>query len=156
MKKFLFAAMAVVMLASCSEDAPFSYRGLALSMPASQFADSMMARGFAIDSAASDSGRIMVFANPAEKYRVLLAMEGEKVQAVQENYKLSTNDSTSMMWQQLRDGLEKELDAWPNCPVLKDNHKIAKFDAETGLITIEMKNTYTPTLSVLYQPKKGE
>jgi len=98
----------------------------------------------------------MVFANPAEKYRVLLAMEGEKVQAVQENYKLSTNDSTSMMWQQLRDGLEKELDAWPNCPVLKDNHKIAKFDAETGLITIEMKNTYTPTLSVLYQPKKGE
>lgn len=156
MKKLLFAFVALVALASCSENTPFSYRGLPLSMPVAQFVDSMQTRGFAIDSAASDSGRIMVFASPAEHYRVLVAYKESRLEAVQENYRLSTNDSTRMMWQQLRDGLEKELDAWPDCPVLKDNHKVANFDASDGIISIEMKNTYTPTLSVRYTPKKNK
>jgi hypothetical protein len=156
MKKLLFAFVALVAMASCSENTPFSYRGLPLSMPVAQFVDSMQTRGFAIDSAASDSGRIMVFASPAEHYRVLVAYKESRLEAVQENYRLSTNDSTRMMWQQLRDGLEKELDAWPDCPVLKDNHKVANFDASDGIISIEMKNTYTPTLSVRYTPKKNK
>ena len=72
---------------------------------------------------------------------------------IQETYELSTNDSTRNLWQQLRDNLEKELDAWPNCPVLGDDHKVAKFETEGGFITVTLKNTYTPTLNVLYQTK---
>ncbi|MBP3777028.1 MAG: hypothetical protein IJ069_03065 [Prevotella sp.] len=156
MKKTAFIFVAVMMLvASCSKtEKPFNYRGLPLSMTTAQFVDSMQARGFAIDSAASDSGRTVVFASTAQKYRVLLAFQDEKIAAVQENYAFSTNDSTRQLWQEIRDGLEKELDAWPNCPILKDDHKVAKFDASDGIISVILENTYKPTLSVRYDPKK--
>ena len=125
-------------------------------MPAQQLVDSMLARGFAIDSTASDSGRTVVLANAAEPYRVLVAFDGNKLQAIQENYVVSSNDSTRMLWQQLRDGLEKELGAWPDCPMLKEDHKIANFDASDGFISVILENTYTPTLTVQYTPKKSE
>ncbi len=125
MKKLVFALMAVAaMCVACQESsAPvnFNYRGLAFTLPVSQFVDSMMARGFAVDSAASDSGNNVVLASPAEHYRVLAAFKGEKLMVVQETYNLSTNDSTRQMWQEIRDGLEKELGAWPDCPVLKED-----------------------------------
>ena len=156
MKKavFLFVAMLMVFACSKNERAAFNYRGLPLALTATQFVDSMLARGFAIDSAASDSGRIVVFANNQQKYRVLMAVIGEKVTAVQEKYSLSTNDSTRRLWQELRDGLEKELGAWPDCPMLKDDHKVANFDANDGFISVQLENTHKPTVTVLYQPKK--
>ena len=109
--------------------------------------------GFAVDSAASDSGKTVVLASPAEHYRVLAAFTGEKLTVVQETYNLSTNDSTRQMWQEIRDGLEKELGAWPDCPILKDDHKEANFDAGEGLISVLLENTYTPTLTVRYKKK---
>jgi hypothetical protein len=158
MKKSLFVILAVVAPCACGgkDSAPFNYRGLAFTMPVTQFVDSMQARGFAVDSAASDSGRTVVLASPKEKYRVLVAFHDQQLQAIQENYSLSTNDSTRRMWQQLRDGLEKELGAWPDCPMLKDDHKIANFDATDGIISVILENTYRPTLSVRYTPKKPE
>ena len=85
-----------------------------------------------------------------------MAFAGNKLQVVQENYEVSSNDSTRMLWQQLRDGLEKELDAWPDCPILKEDHRIANFDTSTGFISIILENTYTPTLAVRYEPKKAK
>lgn len=141
-------------IASCSDkQKPFNYRGLSFQLTTSQLVDSMLARGFAVDSAASDSGRIVVLAKSGERYRVLVAYNGDKLQAIQENYSMSTNDSTRQMWQQLRDGLEKELNAWPDCPMLKDDHKIANFDASNGIISVTLENTYRPTLNVRYTPK---
>ena len=155
MKKTAFLFVTMMMLIACSKtEKPFNYRGLPLSMTTTQFIDSMQARGFAIDSAASDSGRTLVFAGKEQKYRVLLAFQKDDIVAVQETYLYSTNDSTRMMWQEIRDGLEKELGAWPDCPILKDDHKVAKFDASDGLITVFLENTYKPTLSVRYDPKK--
>ena len=34
-----------------------------------------------------------------------------------------------------------------------DDHKIAKFEADGGFITVTLENTYKPTLTVLYQCK---
>ena len=154
MKKLAFLFVSLTVLLACSEEkAPFNYRGLPLSLKTSQFVDSMLARGFAVDSAASDSGKTVVFAGDQLKYRVLMAFAGEKVAAVQETYNLSTNDSTRQMWQEMRDNLEKELGAWPNCPMLKDDHKIANFDAEDGIISVILENTYKPSLTVRYMPK---
>lgn len=156
MKKIALSLLAVMVFAACSQKAPFNYRGLPFTLTMTQFTDSMLARGFAVDSAASDSGRTLVFAKAGERYRVLAAYKQDKVQAVQETYSLSTNDSTRQLWQQLRDGLEKELGAWPDCPMLKDDHKIANFDATDGIISVILENTYRPTLSVRYTPKKPE
>lgn len=157
MKKLIFAFMAMAAMVACQkEHAPFNYRGLAFSLPVTQFVDSMQARGFAVDSAASDSGNTVVLANAAEHYRVLAAFKGEELLVVQETYNLSTNDSTRQMWQQIHDGLEKELDAWPDCPVLKDDHKEANFDTGDGIISVLLENTYTPTLTVRYTKKSGQ
>ena len=157
MKKLVLSLMALVALCACEkEHAPFNYRGLAFDLPVNQFVDSMIARGFAVDSAASDSGRTVVLANPAEHYRVLAAFNEQQLQVIQETYQMSTNDSTRNMWQQLRDGLEKELNAWPDCPILKDDHKEANFDTGDGLISILLENTYKPTLTVRYTKKAAK
>lgn len=152
MKKLAFFLMGLLMLAACSEQTPFAYRGLPFTLSTTQLRDSMRARGFDIDSAAS-SQTTMVLANPAVRYRVLVAYSGDKLLAIQENYLLSTNDSTRRMWQQVRDGLEKELGEWPNCPILKDDHKVANFDATDGIISVTLENTYRPTMMVKYTPK---
>lgn len=152
MKKLAFFLMGLLMLAACSEQTPFAYRGLPFTLSTTQLLDSMRARGFDIDSAAS-SQTTMVLASPAVRYRVLVAYSGDKLLAIQENYLLSTNDSTRRMWQQVRDGLEKELGEWPNCPILKDDHKVANFDATDGIISVTLENTYRPTMMVKYTPK---
>ena len=157
MKKLILLAVAATALCACGgSDAPFSYRGLAFSTPVSQFIDSMAARGFAIDSAASDSGRLVVLANPQEHYRVLAAFEGDQLQAIQEHYHVSTNDSTRRLWQQIRDNLEQELGEWPDCPMLKDDHKIANFDTGTGFVSVILENTHRPDLKVQYSLKKSK
>lgn len=157
MKKLFIAVMAFLALSACNSDkSDFLYRGLSTSLPLNVFIDSMVQRGFAVDSAAApdSTGRVVVLKNPAEKYHVLLGQADGEIQAVQENWVLSTNDSTRQMWQKLRDDFEKETGAWPNCPMLKDDHKVAKFELESGFVTITLKNTYTPTLNVLYELKK--
>lgn len=125
-----------------------------MSTPFKTFCDSLVARGFAIDSAKTDSDFSRVsMVNPAEKYRLMIAQHNDTIDALQENYIISTNDSTRKMWQQIRDDFEKQIGAWPN--MLKDgeDHRIAKFEAEGGFITVTLENTYKPTLSVLYQAK---
>ena len=157
MKKLFIAVMAFLALSACNSDkSDFLYRGLSTSLPLNVFIDSMVQRGFAVDSAAApdSTGRVVVLKSPAEKYHVLLGQSDGVIQAVQENWVLSTNDSTRQMWQKLRDDFEKETGAWPNCPMLKDDHKVAKFELESGFVTITLKNTYTPTLNVLYELKK--
>ena len=154
MKKTVFLLVSLMLVIACSkQEKPFNYRGLSLAMSTSQFVDSMKARGFAVDSAASDSGRTVVFASTQQKYRVLVAFAGQKLAAVQEQYTLSSNDSTRRMWQEMRDGLEKELGAWPDCPLLKGDHKVANFDASDGIISVILENTYKPTLTIRYLPK---
>ena len=155
MKKLLFVFMALMVFAACTKErAPFNYRGLPFALSTSQLIDSMQARGFVYDSVASDSGRTAVFAKSGVPYRVLVAFAGEKLRAIQETYALSTNDSTRRLWQQIHDDIEKELDAWPDCPILKEDHKVANFDATDGMISVILENTYTPSLTVRYIVKQ--
>ena len=156
MKKFLSVSFAaVIALCACnSEKKPFTYRGLSMAMPFEAFIDSLQQRGYAIDSAKTDSAFTrVVMSRTGDHFRLMIAQDNGLVQALQENYTLSTNDSTRRFWQELRDGFEKELGAWPNMPKHGDDHKIAKFEADGGFITVTLENTYKPTLTVLYQSK---
>lgn len=156
MKKIFLAVMAVVILCACGsgDGKNFEYRGLSLNQPFKAICDSLQLRGFAVDSAKSDSaGNLIVMGNPNVRYRLVMAQRNDTLLALQENYSLSSNDSTRQLWQQLRDQFEKELDAWPNMPKHGDDHKIAKFEADGGFITVTLENTYTPTLQVLYEVK---
>ncbi len=151
------AIAAVALVCACSSEVePLKYRGLSMGLPASQFIDSLQARGFVIDSAHSDSGELAVMYSDAVTYKMLVAFKGEQLLAVQDNYTATSNDSTRRLWQQLRDDFEKELGTWPNCPKLGDDHKIANFETDGGFISVILKNTYTPTLQVRYETKKDE
>ena len=156
MKKIILAMMAIVAFGACSKkEKDLSYRGLSMGLPFQTFIDSLSARGFAVDSAKTDSAFTrVVMANPNENYRLMLAQKDGQLLALQENYKISTNDSTRQLWQQIRDDFEKELGAWPNMPKHGDDHKVAKFETAGGFITQKKKNTYTPTLQVLYEKKQ--
>ena len=156
MKKFFVVFVAVMALYACSSgEKDLKYRGLSMALPFKTFCDSLQARGFAVDSAKTDSAWTrVVMAKPGEKFRLMLAQKDGTLLALQENYKISTNDSTRNLWQQLRDDFEKELGTWPNMPKHGDDHKIAKFENEGGFITLTLENTYTPTLQVLYEVKQ--
>lgn len=158
MKKMILALVALTALCACNQEVKtLSYRGLPMDMPMKSFCDSLQARGFVIDSAQSakmdSTGNTIVMSNDQTRYRLVIAGNDKSLTALQENYLLQTNDSTRNQWQTLRDNFEKELDAWPNCPILKDDHKVAKFETDGGFITVTLENTYKPTLSVLYQVK---
>ena len=155
MKKIILALMAIVALGACSGgEKDLKYRGLSMALPFQTFCDSLTARGFAVDSAKTDSAFTrVVMAKPNELFRLMLAQKNGQLLALQENYKISTNDSTRQMWQQLRDDFEEELDSWPNMPKHGDDHKVAKFETAGGFITLTLENTYTPTLQVLYEKK---
>ena len=155
MKKLIFALIAIVALGACSGgEKDMKYRGLSMALPFQIFCDSLTARGFAVDSAKTDSAFTrVVMANPNENFRLMLAQKDGQLLALQENYKISTNDSTRQLWQQMRDDFEKELGTWPNMPKHGDDHKVAKFETEGGFITLTLENTYTPTLQVLYEKK---
>ena len=155
MKKIILALMAIVALGACSGgEKELKYRGRSMALPFQTFIDSLTARGFAVDSAKTDSAFTrVVMAKPNENFRLMLAQKDGQLLALQENYKISTNDSTRQLWQQLRDDFEKELDSWPNMPKHGDDHKVAKFETAGGFITLTLENTYTPTLQVLYEKK---
>ena len=155
MKKIILALMAIVALSACSGgEKELKYRGLSMALPFQTFIDSLTARGFAVDSAKTESAFTrVVMAKPNELFRLMLAQKNGQLLALQENYKISTNDSTRQMWQQLRDDFEEELDSWPNMPKHGDDHKVAKFETAGGFITLTLENTYTPTLQVLYEKK---
>ena len=155
MKKIILALMAIVALGACSGgEKELKYRGLSMALPFQTFIDSLTARGFAVDSAKTDSAFTrVVMAKPNELFRLMLAQKNGQLLALQENYKISTNDSTRQMWQQLRDDFEEELDSWPNMPKQGADHKVAKFETAGGFITLTLENTYTPTLQVLYEKK---
>ena len=156
MKKIFVALMALVALCACSggEKKGLAYRGLSMDLPFRTFIDSLQARGFAIDSAKTDSDfQMVVMGNDAVRYRLVVAQKDGGVAALQENWLLQSNDSTRKMWQELRDEFEKNLGAWPNMPKHSDDHKIAKFEDEGGFITLTLENTYRPTLTVRYDKK---
>jgi hypothetical protein len=156
MKKIFVALVGIVAICACSnnDSKSLTYRGLPMDIPFQSFCDSLIARGFTVDSAKTDSAfSRVVMTKTGEKFRLMLAQNDGSLIALQENYTISTNDSTRRLWQQLRDDFEKELGSWPNMPKHGDDHKIAKFEADGGFITITLENTYKPTLSVLYQVK---
>lgn len=155
MKKIFLAVMAFVALCACnSEKKDFTYRGLSMALPFQTFIDSLQQRGFAIDSAKTDSNfQMVVMGSNLVRYRLVIAQKDGQVAALQENWTLNSNDSTRTLWQQMHDDFEKQIGAWPNMSKHGDDHKIAKFEDEGGFITLTLENTYRPTLSVRYDKK---
>ena len=78
MKKLFVALVAIAALCACgnSEKKYLNYRGLSMGMPFKTFCDSLTARGFAVDSAKTDSSFTnVVMVKEGELYHLILAQE---------------------------------------------------------------------------------
>ena len=76
MKKLFVALVAIAALCACGngEKKYLNYRGLSMGMPFKTFCDSLAARGFAVDSAKSDSDFTTVSMYKTDlNYRLMLA-----------------------------------------------------------------------------------
>ena len=85
MKKLFVALVAIAALCACGsgEKKYLDYRGLSMGMSFKTFCDSLTARGFAVDSAKSDSDftKVSMF-NPALNYRIMLAQHNDTLVAL--------------------------------------------------------------------------
>lgn len=151
MKKIVLAAMALVFICSCSGERGYlDYRGLSMGMPYKAFADSLSGRGFAVDTLAS-TGSTAVWFKPGEMFTVSVSQHNDTIDVIQESYAATYNDSTRNLFSELRDKFERELNVRPYLPVRGDDHKVARFESTKGTLTLMLENTYTPSLSVLYE-----
>jgi hypothetical protein len=150
MKKLLMAVVAMIVLCACnSERGYLDYRGLSMGMSAKAMCDSFIERGFLIDSVTTDSGSTYALYSNTEKYRISIYYENDTINDVVESYAATYNDSTSNLWQQLRDKMANDIHM-PYMTHRADLHKEAVFKTDEGTITLILLNTYTPTLSIRY------
>ena len=154
MKKLLFAALAAIVFSACSGEREYlKVKGLSMGLPAKAFADSMIARGFQLDSAHSGSEMKVFFRPDQPAYSVTVASAKDKITAVEEDYRATYNDSTRLLWQTLRDSLVEVLGRNPGVPKRGDDHKIAEFETQEYKLVVTLDNHSVPFLSVFYEMK---
>jgi very-short-patch-repair endonuclease len=86
-------------------------------------------------------------------YSITIASQGDKITAVEEDYRATYNDSTRALWQELRDGFVEELGRQPGIPKRNDDHKIADFETSEYHLMVTLDNRSVPFLSVFYEMK---
>ncbi len=151
MKKLLFAFAAVVMFCACNSEREYlDYRGLSMGMSAKNMCDSFISRGFAIDSVLSDSGRIYSLTSPQVAYRISIFYANDTISDIIESYTASYNDSTSQLWQHMRDSIYELQGRQPLMAHRADLHKEAIFQTDAGTINVKLLNTYSPTFEIRY------
>jgi len=143
MKKLLFACSLLLALASCGEREYLSYEGLSMGMPAKDFADSIVARGYVIDSSLSTFGTSVSrveMKNPAdEDYQLSIISKNDTLLTVEEIFTREKITETRSMWKQKREAFVKELGPCA-APTLNDDHKVAIFKSKRGTLTLILQN----------------
>lgn len=154
MKKLLLPLIALMVMAACNSERTYlSYRGLSMGMPASVVADSLQARGLALDTAQSDSSRVVLNCE-SDHYTVTLFCQNDTLSDIVEAYAATTNDSTAALWQTMRDDFEKQFGRMPGMTHRADLHKEAVFETDGGTLILTLLNTYTPTVTARYSTSK--
>ncbi|UKK48092.1 hypothetical protein L6475_12930 [Prevotella sp. E9-3] len=150
MKKMIFAFMAVIALCACKGEREYlDFRGLSLGMSAKAMCDSLLERGFALDSNLTDNSVYVLF-NNQENARVDITMHNDTISDVLESYEASYNDSTLGIYN-ARHKEFTELYGWANMKHDGDLHKEANFQVgDKGGLELILLNTYSPTVSVRY------
>lgn len=150
MKKMIFAFMAVIALCACKGEREYlDFRGLSLGMSAKAMCDSLIERGFALDSNLTDNSVYVLF-NNQENARVDITMHNDTISDVLESYEASYNDSTLGIYN-ARHKEFTELYGWANMKHNGDLHKEANFQVgDKGGLELILLNTYSPTVSVRY------
>lgn len=128
-----------------------SYHGISMGFPYRVFYDSLTNQGFKVNPKDTTSNQICFIKEGCPNHVVILKLKDEFVDVIQENYNASSNDSTCLLWQHMCDSLEQTIGVKPNILANKENNKSAVFDNKGGCISVLLENTYTPSMSVVYE-----
>jgi hypothetical protein len=155
MKKLLLAVVAVVALCACKGEREYlNFRGLSLGMSAKAMCDSLMLRGFELDTNLTDETTYVLY-NSGELCRLDIRQHNDSIDDLLESYAATYNDSTSQLWQRMHDEFQKEF-GWPEMAHRADLHKEAIYRTGRGELVLTLLNTYTPTLTVRYSTTPDE
>ena len=156
MKKTMMAVVTAAVVGACSSEPKYlSYEGLSMGLPAKVFADSLLKRGMVVDTLNEETDRVVMLM-PGETKKVTVIMNGEAVASVQESYEATYNDSTRQLFKKYYDRLVEEINPYPEMPKNAEDHKEARFQADEGMVTLILENTYTPSFGIVYENKQSE
>ncbi|MBS7284130.1 MAG: hypothetical protein SPI57_00365 [Prevotella sp.] len=156
MKKTMMAVVTAAVVGACSSEPKYlSYEGLSMGLPAKVFADSLLKRGMVVDTLNEETDRVVMLM-PGETKKVTVIMNGEAIASVQESYEATYNDSTRQLFKKYYDRLVEEINPYPEMPKNAEDHKEARFQADEGMVTLILENTYTPSFGIVYENKQSE
>ena len=156
MKKTMMAVVTAAVVGACSSEPKYlSYEGLSMGLPAKVFADSLLKRGMVVDTLNEETDRVVMLM-PGETKKVTVIMNGEAIASVQESYEATYNDSTRQLFKKYYDRLVEEINPYPEMPKNAEDHKEARFQADEGMVTLILENTYTPSFGIVYENKLSE
>ena len=156
MKKTMMAVVTAAVVGACSSEPKYlSYEGLSMGLPAKVFADSLLKRGMVVDTLNEETDRVVMLM-PGETKKVTVIMKGEAIASVQESYEATYNDSTRQLFKKYYDRLVEEINPYPEMPKNAEDHKEARFQADEGMVTLILENTYTPSFGIVYENKQSE
>ena len=150
MKKLILAAVIVVSLCACKGEREYlDFRGLSLGMSAKAMCDSLLNRGFVLDSNLTDESTFVLH-NDQDLSRVDIKFYNDTISDVLESYAATYNDSTTNLFKR-RHKEYTDLYGWANMTHDADLHKEAHYQTggKGGLVLI-LHNTYSPTMQVRY------
>ena len=156
MKKTMMAVVTAAVVGACSSEPKYlSYEGLSMGLPAKVVADSLLKRGMVVDTLNEETDRVVMLM-PGETKKVTVIMNGEAIASVQESYEATYNDSTRQLFKKYYDRLVEEINPYPEMPKNAEDHKEARFQADEGMVTLILENTYTPSFGIVYENKQSE
>ena len=156
MKKTMMAVVTAAVVGACSSEPKYlSYEGLSMGLPAKVFADSLLKRGMVVDTLNEETDRVVMLM-PGETKKVTVIMNGEAIASVQESYEATYNDSTRQLFKKYYDRLVEEINPYPEMPKNAEDHKEARFQADEGMVTLILQNTYTPSFGIVYENEQSE
>ena len=152
----MMAVVTAAVVGACSSEPKYlSYEGLSMGLPAKVFADSLLKRGMVVDTLNEETDRVVMLM-PGETKKVTVIMNGEAIVSVQESYEATYNDSTRQLFKKYYDRLVEEINPYPEMPKNAEDHKEARFQADEGMVTLILENTYTPSFGIVYENKQSE
>ena len=150
MKKLFLVVMGIVALCACKGEREYlDFRGLSMGMPAKAMCDSLLARGFELDSNLTDEN-VFVLTNAEDHSRVDIKFVNDTINDILESYAASYNDSTIGIYN-ARHKEYTDRYGWCNMKRNADLHKEANFQVgDKGGLMLILHNTYSPTVSIHY------
>lgn len=158
MKKIMIATM-VALVALCSCDGEQKYldlKGLSMGLEPEVFVDSLLNRGYEIDTTMKEvENNIFLVNNGEEKSTMTIEVDTFGIVNLQETFERETNDSTEELYWKYREMYEK-IYSGNYMGKNSDVNKECIFQTKEGNVNVLLENMYRPQFRLLLEAKREE